>query len=292
MMNRAIFSLYIDVPEKEHYGKSNFKGDSIDKGLKTRNAFKNNYQKLIDCKTKYAESIGASFHMFEYDEDYKTYFDNLKKDFPYLTGYEIVNFYKIHLMYILAKKYDEILYLDFDAVPVTKDNFFEVWDLSKGICVYNNNAMVNKMNRTIDKMKHGTRSPTAKFFNAQAMLIAGSYNPKNDVINTGIIGARKEDILKLDFFGKFYDTMNLMTKLKDDGLDGLYPENIIDIFRYDNETIFSYKVEVNKVNVQWLDNIWHYFYDNQFYIPKETKIIHTINKEFENVWRFYEKYCI
>ena len=30
--------------------------------------------------------------------------------------------------------------------------------------------MVNKMNKTLDKIKHGTRSPTSKFFNTQAML--------------------------------------------------------------------------------------------------------------------------
>ena len=152
----------------------------------------------------------------------------------------------------------------------------------------NNNAHIIKDR----KVSQGIRSPSAKYFNCQAMLIDKGLGAKNDVINTGIIGARKEDILKLDFFGKFYDTMNLMTKLRNDGLDGLYPENIIDIFRYDNETIFSCKVEVNKVNVQWLDNFWHYFFDNQFFIPKETKIVHTINKDFDNVWRFYDKYCI
>ena len=109
--------------------------------------------------------------MFEYDKDYKTFSDNLLKDFPFLTGYEIVNFYKIHLLYVLAKEYDEILYLDFDAIPTTKDNFFKVWNLNDGICVYSNTAMVNKMNKTLDKIKHGTRSPTSKFFNTQAMLI-------------------------------------------------------------------------------------------------------------------------
>ena len=289
-MNRVIYSLYIDVPEKEHFGNSSFKGDTAARGLKTRNAFKEHYQRLIDSKKKYADRIGASFHMYEYDKNYKTFSDNLLKDFPFLTGYEIVNFYKIHLLYVLAKNYDEILYLDFDAIPVTTDNFFEAWDLTKGICVYNNNAMINKMNMTIDKIAHGIRSPTSKYYNAQAMLIANGHNPKNDVINTGIIGANKENILKLDFWGKFFDTMNLMTKLRTEGLDDLYPENIYKIFRYDNETIFSYKVEVNKIDIQWFDTKWHYFFDSQHFIPKETKIVHAICKEFDTVWRYYEKY--
>ncbi len=289
-MKRVIYSLYIDVPENEHFGKSGFKGDTPARGLKTRNAFKEHYHMLIHSKKKYADSIGASFCMFEYDDDYKEFYDNLKKKYRHFTGYEIVNFYKIHLLYVLSQKYDEILYLDFDAIPVTTDNFFEAWDLTKGICVYNNNSMVNKMNMPLDTIAHGIRSPTSKYFNAQAMLIANGYGPKNDVINTGIIGANKEHILKLDFFGDFFNLITLMSNLKKYGLDDLYPNNIYSIFRYDNETIFSYKVESNQVKIQWLDNKWHYFFDNQHFIPKDTKIVHTINKDFDTVWRYYDKY--
>ena len=289
-MKRVIFSLYVDVPEKEHYGPSKFKHDTIDKALKTRNAFKEHYDKLVQTKQKYSDTIGVPFKLYEYDEQFKAFEKNLLNDFPFFTGYEVINFYKIHLLYELAKDYDEILYLDFDAIPVTNESFFNHWDLSKGICVYNNNAMINKNNRAIDKMTHGIRSPSAKYFNTQAMLIATDNSPINDVINTGIVGATKTDLLKLDFFGKFYDTITLMTKLREEGLDGLYPQNVIDMFRYDNETIFSYKIQVNNINIQWLDNQWHYFFDTQFFIPKETKIVHTINKDFDTVWRFYEKH--
>ena len=289
-MKRVIFSLYVDVPEKEHYGPSKFKHDTIDKALKTRNAFKEHYDKLVQTKQKYSDTIGVPFKLYEYDEQFKAFEKNLLNDFPFFTGYEVINFYKIHLLYELAKDYDEILYLDFDAIPVTNESFFNNWDLSKGICVYNNNAMINKNNRAIDKMIHGIRSPSAKYFNTQAMLIATDNSPINDVINTGIVGATKTDLLKLDFFGKFYDTITLMTKLREEGLDGLYPQNVIDMFRYDNETIFSYKIQVNNINIQWLDNQWHYFFDTQFFIPKETKIVHTINKDFDTVWRFYEKH--
>ena len=288
-MKRVIYSLYVDVPEKEHYGPSKFKYDTLEKAKETRNSFKDNYKRLIAVKREYAKAIGVSFKMYEYDKQYQTFEKNLLKDFPELTGYEVINFYKIHLLYELAKKYDEILYLDFDAVPVTKDSFFEVWDLQNHIAVYNNNTMINKNDRTIDKMIHGIRSPTAKYYNCQAMLIATNNNPNNDVVNTGIIGASKKQILKLDFFGGFKDTIDLMTKLRKEGIDNLYPQNIIDMFRYDNETIFSYKVNVNKVAIQWLDRRWHYFFDTQFYIPKETKIIHTVNKDFNTVWRFCEK---
>jgi len=281
-MNRVIYSLYVDVPADEHYGKSKNQHDTADKASITVNAFKKHYKKLIDCKRYYANTIDADFIMFEH-EDYQSFEKNFKSDFPELTGYEIINFYKIHLLYKLSKKYDEILYLDFDVIPLTNESFFDVWDLSKGICVYSNNDKVEKKSTT----NHSIRSPSAKYFNCHAMLLEEGLNPDNDVINTGIICARKEDIIKLDFFGKFKDTIDLMTKLRKD-TSGLYPQNIVDMFRYDNETIFSYKREVNNVDIQWLDNKWHYFLDNQKFIPEDTKIVHAISKDFDLVWRYYD----
>ena len=280
-MKRVIYSLYIDVPATEHYGQSKQKSDTVAKAQITVKAFKKHYKRLIDTKRKYANRIGASFIMFENDKRYMTYEKNLRKDFPDLTGYEIVNFYKIHLLYQLAKKYDEILYLDFDAVPVTTDSFFDIWDIQNHIAVYNQNHMIVK-NREV---KQSIRSPSAKYFNCQAMLIEKGLDPNNDVINTAIIGASKEQILKLDFFGGFKDTIDLMTKLRTDK-SGLYPQNILDMFRYDNETIFSYKVNVNKVGIQWLDRRWHYFLDTQHFVPKETKIVHCVCKDFDIVWRY------
>ena len=132
----------------------------------------------------------------------------------------------------------------------------------------------------------GIRSPTAKYFNCHAMLLDYGLNPNNDVINTGIIGVRKEDIQKLNYFGKFRDVIDMMTRLRDD-IGGLYPNNIVDMFRYDNETIFSYKVNVNKIGIQWLDRRWHYFFDTQHFIPDEVKIVHAVCKDFDTVWRKY-----
>ena len=278
---KVIYSVYVDVPSEEHYGQSKQRNDTTEKADITVNAFKKHYTKLVESKRKYANDIGATFMMFGYDLRYQSFEQKLLKVCPDLTGYEVVNFYKIHLLEELSKDYDEILYLDFDAVPLTNESFFDRWDLTKGICVYNNNAQIVK-----DKeVKHSIRSPSAKYFNCQAMLIDKGLGAKNDVINTGIVGACRDDILKLDFFGEFKDTINLMTKLRSD--TSLYPQNIVDMFRYDNETIFSYKREINKVNIQWLDNDWHYFLDTQNFIPKETKIVHCVCKDFDLVWRRY-----
>ena len=60
--------------------------------------------------------------------------------------------------------------------------------------------------------------------------------------------------------------------------------------RYDNETIFSFKVKMNDVPIQWFDDEWHYFYSKQKFIPENTKIVHAICKDFDTVWRFNEKH--
>jgi hypothetical protein len=117
------------------------------------------------------------------------------------------------------------------------------------------------------------------------MLIEKGLNPKNKVINTGIIGANKEHLKQLKYFDNFDEDINTMTKIKSNY--DMFPKKIVDFFGYDNETLFSVKLNEHKVPVQWLDNQWHYFFDTQGFIPKETKFVHTINKKFDVVWRRY-----
>ena len=141
-MKRVIYSVYVNVPPKEHFGNSKNQHDTVDKANVTINAFEKHYDRLVECKLIYAEYCESEFIMFTDDEQYRQFKRNFLLDFPELTEYEVINFYKIHLLTDLARKYDEILYLDFDVVPLTDEVFFDVWDLSNGICVYNNNKQV------------------------------------------------------------------------------------------------------------------------------------------------------
>ena len=285
-MKRIVYSIYVDIPATQHFGNSKNKNDTVTKAKETVNAFKVHYNKLVDSKEAYAYKIGADFKMYTYDDEYIQWQQQFTSDFPEFTGYEVINFYKIHALNELAKEYDEILYLDFDAVPLTDESFFDAWDLSKGMCVLHNNNAINKNLR----VNHSVRSPSAKFYNCQAMLIDGGYPHANNVINTGIIGATKEQVKELDYFGGFRHIIELMTSLKSDGYaaTGLHPQNILDMFMYDNETIFSYKLQVNNIKIQWLDAEWHYFFDRQGFIPKQTKIVHAICKDFNCVWRWLD----
>jgi hypothetical protein len=287
-MKRIIYSIYVDIPADQHYGTtSKSKWDTEEKAEITVDAFKVHYERLVQCKKDYADKIGVIFKMYTYDSRYRAFEEKFKRDFPEVTGYEIINFYKLHVLEQLAQSYDEILYLDFDAIPMNhSDNYFDAWDLSKGMCVlHNNDKVVHDV-----EASQSIRSPSAKYYNCQAMLLDGGYHPNNDVINTGIILANKEQIKQLDYFNGLEHVLELMTTLRGDNYKalGLYPENIVDMFRYDNETIFSYKLRTNKVPVQWLGPKWHYFFDNQGFIPSFVKVVHAICKDFDCVWRKYD----
>ena len=259
----------------EHVLKKN----ELPRNYNTKNQLQKYYDKLIECKKEYAKSIGVDFILVE---DYLDYYKQFRKKYPEITTYNIVNFYKLHLLEKFSKEYDEILYLDFDVVPNTDESFFEKWDLSKGICVLNNNDKVAMMSK-ITENTQTIRSPTSKYYNAQAMLFELGMNTENDVINTGIIGASKKHIKQLKYFKNFNSDIKLMTRIKKDNT--MFPTKITKSFGYDNETLFSVKIKQHNVPIQWLDSQWHYFFDSWYFIPDDAKMIHAINKRFDIIWK-------
>ncbi len=286
-MKRVIYSFYIDIPKDELdiFDKNILiPNKSVPINYVTKDAFKENYTKLVACKRWYAKQLGVDFKMFEYDIDFILYKENMQKKYPYITAYNVVNFYKIHLFYKLAEQYDEILYLDFDVVPMHDDNFFEAWDLSKGIAIQHNTHKVIPMDAVTERSQT-IRSPTAKYYNAQAMLLDRGLNPKHNVVNTGIVGASKEYIQKLKYFDNFDSDMIEMSRLTK-GHD-MYPKKITDFFGWDNETLFAVKIAENDVPIQWLNQKWHYFFSDQGFVPKSVVLCHAINKKFDVVWRAY-----
>lgn len=295
-MKRTIYTLYIDIPEEDldlrddvpnnHvYGFKN----ELTRNQRTKLQFQTHAPRLQKSKVKYADEIGVDYHFFGYDDEYKAYHKMFLEKYPEITHYNIVNFYKIHLLYKLAEDYDEVLYLDFDVIPMTNESFFDAWDLQKGIAILHNNDKVNPENRALFDLGGTIRSPAAKYFNCKAMLMHRGFTTDNNVINTGIIGATKEHLKQLDYWGNFKENLDLMSFLVKDREDTMFPENLLKMFGWDNETLFSYKLRENDVPIQWLDTEWHHFYDMQLFIPPEVNLLHAINKKFDMVWRAYEK---
>ena len=283
-MKRVIYSLYIDIPKEQldTFDKNLLKDGAPPTNYVTKQQLKNHYDDLLACKEAYALANKIDFKMFEYDLNYMNYQQQMQSKYPYLTTYNVINFYKIHLLYELSKEYDEVLYLDFDVVPMKYDNFFKHWDLSKGIAVLNNNDRRTLIENVSDTSQT-IRSPSSKYFNAQAMLFEKGLSSENDVINTGIIGASAKHLKDLKYFDDFDNDLKLMCDLKDGS--GIFPEKVLQYFGWDNETLFAVKLKEHKVPVQWLDDKWHYFFADQGFIPEETILCHAICKNFDLCWR-------
>ena len=94
-MSRVVFSLYIDIPKDELdlFDSNIIKKGEVPTNHRTKDQFKIHYGDLIATKEIYANKIGADFKMFEYDADWIVYSEKLKEKYPYLTAYNIVNFY-------------------------------------------------------------------------------------------------------------------------------------------------------------------------------------------------------
>ena len=289
-MKKIVFSIFIDIPENKLDNPGWFK-DGIqvktDKSLKTKQALLANYSNIIANHKQYADTIGVDYRLYEYDDLYKRFSTLFQLQYTEISEYDIVNFYKHHIMYELTKEYDEICYLDFDVVVNTKESVFEVHDIYNKFGCANSNKLA-EWGKKIPAKQYNTciRNPATKYWNAHAMLEDQGYDSENNVFNTGIMVASAKVIKELGYFNNFKENLNIMTRLKNDE-DSFYPYNIRRVFGYDNETLFSYLIHSKNISVQYLNGPWHTIvderYENMNQVPS-AKLYHFINKKME--WMF------
>ena len=279
-----IFSIFIDIPEDKLDNPGWYENGvqvKTDKSLNTKNALYNNRHELERRHKEYADAIGAKYILFEYSKEYEEFCELFN---PAISEYDIINFYKHFLMYELSYKCDNVCYFDFDVVPNTTESIFDAFDMDR-LCVAHSNDLA-EWGKNIKASEYNTciRNPSSKYWNAYAMLLEEDHEPDNDVFNTGIMAASSKVIQKFDYFKDFDRIIELMTKLKHDK-DSLYPQNIQRIFSYDNETVFSYLVQTQHTEIDWLPNDWHYIVDQptKEMIDTRAKLYHVINKQFELV---------
>jgi hypothetical protein len=294
----VIFSVYINFNESDFEKNSDYK-----KNITNKNEFTNNYSFLKNKQKEYAKHLKIPYILYENDKKWKEYKKQFKEKYPFVSQYNIINFYKIQIMYELCETYNEVLYLDFDVVPVTKTNMFREINIKDGIaCKINHerNPEYYSILTTAKSIREreqyfketgitfSERDPKAKYWNCRALLIEKGYTGNNDVYNTGIILANKQNLKKLKYFDNFDEDLKFMYQIKHE--NGLWPEFIKKCFGFDNETLFSFKMKTNNVNLINLDETWHFAYrDFINYIPIQSKMIHTINKNFEYVKKHVKK---
>lgn len=274
-MRKLIYSMYIHIPdhmiEREHSDCEITKN----KTRETTNKMLQNYHYLKKKQQEYAEKCGADYILYEWDDDYEWFRKEFFISKEYITMYNIINFYKIFLLY-QHWDYDKILYLDFDVLPTTNKNVFDELDFDSGIlCRVNHEGLYSVK----DMETHTIRSPRAKWWNTRELLLDEGFDGENDVYNTGIVGATRKHLEKLSYFKDFEASLEMM---HEKATDEMYPNKIRSMFGYDNETLFSYLMQVNDVKLNDIPENWHFIMNHRFsFIPERANLVHVINKDFE-----------
>ena len=284
-MKSVIFSIYIQIPEEDldNPGWYNEEGklQDTDKSKQTKDYFAKYYDKLKQRHIDYARTLGVDYILHEYDNDYTKYVSYFKKNYPQISVYDIINFYKQELMKRYAYKYDEVCYLHFDVIPNTDESIFDVVKHDEFGCAETNREA--EWGKNVETKYYNTciRNPSSKYWNCHAMLNEIGLDPDTDVFNTGIMVAASKMIKRLDYFGEFEEVLDLMSKVKYDK-SSMYPHNIQRIFNYDNETVFAFKRIINNIKIKYLGNDWHHkVQDEKWYVFNENaKMYHVINKRF------------
>ena len=287
-MKRIIFTIYINIPDDQLDNPGHYSQDGLlqitDKSKKTKDQLTKYKDQLIARQKQYADLLGVDYVVYEWDALYTNFVEYFEQNYPQISHYDIICFYKHHIMRLLADSYDQVCYFDLDIIPNTTENVFEAFDLDNCFAVPDSDKEA-VWGKTVHPKYYNTciRNPATKYWNAHAMLGEEGYEPDQHVYNTGIMVASSNMIKKLDYFGNFEDILSLMTQLKQDEFS-MYPKNIQRVFNYDNETIFSYKLIVNDVQSVLLGDMWHHCVDKVPHDPA-AKLYHVINKKF---WLFFE----
>jgi len=285
-----IFSIFIDIPEDKLDNPGWYENGvqvKTDKSLNTKNALYNNRVELERRQREYTESIHnpeggetVEYRLLGNDSQYKDFCKYMRK-YSMISEYDIINFYKHWAMRKFAQDYDNVCYLDFDVVPNTDENVFNIFDNSNFGVAHSNDLAAWGKNISATKYNTCIRNPSSKYWNTYAMLLEDGLEPENDVFNTGIMVAGYNVIQKLGYFHEFEKTLDLMTYLKKKKI--LYIHLIFNEYLIMTMKLYSYLVKKRNIGIDWLPKEWHYIVDQpkKQMVDTRAKLYHVINKKVE-----------
>lgn len=162
-----------------------------------------------------------------------------------------LQFMKLYMLEEHLHKWDEVLYLDLDVIPQTRDNFFEVHDLNNICC-------------------HMTVAPRWKILQKNLMLSEIGIKGKYHVANTGVIGLNKRS-------GKILNFMERQREIRKYYIDDF---NIVP----NNEVYLSYIMEKYNVPYKDIGMGWNFILDSVEKKPTAgCHFLHVSNKNFSLV---------
>ena len=285
-MKNLIFSIYTSVQDSSTRSQTFFAKDTVSKSQRTHEQFKKYKDQLITVKKSYAGLCGANFVLV----------DAVDKHFS-SDEFDSINFYKHYLIEKFCNEYDNILYLDFDVIPNTKESFFEHHDMSV-INVHAVNA--TKENIWHKKAKHSEKSYIdimQKHFDRYNMYCKAKcklamlsvddiMNNDYHVANTGIIGGSSNALSQIKMTERMSECKHTLDCAVQENMFG---DELTQYFFANNECFYSYIFDKYKIEWHNLSPDWHaMIFDQLNYTVKHqlhnAKLIHMINKRFDYIW--------
>jgi len=217
-VKRIIFSIYTDNVNT-HTSVPQYKRDQ----------FALYKDRLEERQKQYAKFCNAEYHLFTTNN----------------VDYDNIQFEKILLCEQLTSQYDEVLYLDFDVIPVTNSNFFDKFNLDT-VCVY---SIPTKLPTEIIKFRNRdntwhTMDMYSKSCCKKAMLLLNDVVGSLECFNTGVFGINKTSAEQLNFSSNLdmcHDFFQQAYK------DNLYPTEMYKNWRPNNEVYTSFLCELKMV---------------------------------------------
>ena len=186
---------------------------------------------LVDKHKEYAKVCEADYKLIDTDQNFID-----------------LMFLKIQLAEQLLDKYDQVLYLDLDVIPLTYKSFFDTFNLDK-ICL------------------HYTLNPEWKIQQKRLMLAEEGIISDNKITNTGVFGMNRKSRDMLKFSKRKH---SIKKKYSD------YTPN--------NEVYMSYLIEKYKVPCTEIGMRWNFILDNTVNnYSAACYFVHQVNKNFKEI---------
>lgn len=287
-MKRLIFSIFIDIEDHKLDNPATFDEQgkllTTDKSKIVKQSFTKYNDHLAREQQSYADQIGADYMLMNDPLHYQRFALWFEVTFPWISKYDVINFYKHYCMRSAADDYDQVCYVDLDVIFNTTENIFESLPVNSHFCVPDSNTEAD-WGKRIEAKHFNTciRNPATKYWNTRAMLSEWDLDHDVNVYNTGLMVASSPIIRSLEYFSQFEEFIQLMHKVKTD-TDSMYPSNIQRVFNYDNETLFAFLTIINNVPVHIIPKEWHCAVRGVDYDPN-AKVFHVIDKIFERFFR-------
>lgn len=252
-VKRIIFSLFTnDV--NEHTSATDFK----------KIQFKKYSSQIIAKHNEYAASVDADYRLFT----------------PKSNDYNIIQFEKLLMFERLMHDYDEILYLDFDVIPIRNTNIFEVFDFNT-ICAFNIKCSMEKdlYYWLIDNDKWHTMDMYSKSCHKRSMLMLDGEFGDQTCLNTGVVAMNRNMVKKLNLKNQM-DDLKLLSK--EATLDTIYPKAMTKKWIFNNEVILSYLIERHALPFTDIGMPWNFIIDDTIStISNSAHFLHFVHKKFE-----------